>query len=145
MCRQIDFTMAVSGAVVGYPLVLTGLRKFCLDAEYLSVMFNRHLCHFLVVSDTTSSPLSGFIIEAGKEDITLQLVDPGVHLANAYKPGVGPWSFHEFHDFAAEMPLEIPQMYMVEQSYPPAFYHVCLLYTSPSPRDLSTSRMPSSA
>ena len=25
------------------------------------------------------------------------------------------------------------------------FYEVCLLYTSPSPRDLSTSRMPSSA
>ena len=24
-------------------------------------------------------------------------------------------------------------------------YYVCLLYTSPSPRDLSTSRMPSSA
>jgi len=26
-----------------------------------------------------------------------------------------------------------------------AFFLVCLLYTSPSPRDLSTSRMPSSA
>ena len=26
-----------------------------------------------------------------------------------------------------------------------ASYHGCLLYTSPSPRDLSTSRMPSSA
>ena len=26
-----------------------------------------------------------------------------------------------------------------------ARYHICLLYTSPSPRDLSTSRMPSSA
>ena len=25
------------------------------------------------------------------------------------------------------------------------FFHYCLLYTSPSPRDLSTSRMPSSA
>ena len=25
------------------------------------------------------------------------------------------------------------------------FYQTCLLYTSPSPRDLSTSRMPSSA
>ena len=25
------------------------------------------------------------------------------------------------------------------------FYKICLLYTSPSPRDLSTSRMPSSA
>ena len=24
-------------------------------------------------------------------------------------------------------------------------YYICLLYTSPSPRDLSTSRMPSSA
>ena len=28
---------------------------------------------------------------------------------------------------------------------PPAEIKVCLLYTSPSPRDLSTSRMPSSA
>ena len=26
-----------------------------------------------------------------------------------------------------------------------AIYHFCLLYTSPSPRDLSTARMPSSA
>ena len=26
-----------------------------------------------------------------------------------------------------------------------SLYHTCLLYTSPSPRDLSTSRMPSSA
>ena len=27
----------------------------------------------------------------------------------------------------------------------PTVYNFCLLYTSPSPRDLSTSRMPSSA
>ena len=27
----------------------------------------------------------------------------------------------------------------------PDAFHACLLYTSPSPRDLSTSRMPSSA
>ena len=27
----------------------------------------------------------------------------------------------------------------------PVYTHPCLLYTSPSPRDLSTSRMPSSA
>ena len=27
----------------------------------------------------------------------------------------------------------------------PRLYYICLLYTSPSPRDLSTSRMPSSA
>ena len=38
--------------------------------------------------------------------------------------------------------VEIPGgMYRV--SYP--FIEICLLYTSPSPRDLSTSRMPSSA
>ena len=29
--------------------------------------------------------------------------------------------------------------------YEPLQYNACLLYTSPSPRDLSTSRMPSSA
>ena len=30
-------------------------------------------------------------------------------------------------------------------NYPDGYSMVCLLYTSPSPRDLSTSRMPSSA
>ena len=32
-----------------------------------------------------------------------------------------------------------------ETDYPWLSGNVCLLYTSPSPRDLSTSRMPSSA
>ena len=32
-----------------------------------------------------------------------------------------------------------------EQDDNALFYQICLLYTSPSPRDLSTSRMPSSA
>ena len=31
------------------------------------------------------------------------------------------------------------------EGYPGRRYYGCLLYTSPSPRDLSTSRMPSSA
>ena len=35
---------------------------------------------------------------------------------------------------------------LVRQDYPAEeWLHLCLLYTSPSPRDLSTSRMPSSA
>ena len=33
----------------------------------------------------------------------------------------------------------------LKQSSTPAIVNICLLYTSPSPRDLSTSRMPSSA
>ena len=34
---------------------------------------------------------------------------------------------------------------MISASHNPPEYNGCLLYTSPSPRDLSTSRMPSSA
>ena len=39
--------------------------------------------------------------------------------------------------------LESPQQYA--ETYNGRWAMVCLLYTSPSPRDLSTSRMPSSA
>ena len=35
--------------------------------------------------------------------------------------------------------------HLIVQQNPPDWVNVCLLYTSPSPRDLSTSRMPSSA
>ena len=35
--------------------------------------------------------------------------------------------------------------YHIELLVPEVAFDVCLLYTSPSPRDLSTSRMPSSA
>ena len=34
---------------------------------------------------------------------------------------------------------------LVKDNVPATGYDICLLYTSPSPRDLSTSRMPSSA
>ena len=34
---------------------------------------------------------------------------------------------------------------ITKKNLTPAFLRTCLLYTSPSPRDLSTSRMPSSA
>ena len=35
------------------------------------------------------------------------------------------------------------EIWLLERAEP--LYKICLLYTSPSPRDLSTSRMPSSA
>ena len=34
---------------------------------------------------------------------------------------------------------------LINRFIPPAVYYVCLLYTSPSPRDATLSRMPSSA
>ena len=41
-----------------------------------------------------------------------------------------------------EQPIEFP---CLDGWMPPAFIDTCLLYTSPSPRDVAASRMPSSA
>ena len=51
---------------------------------------------------------------------------------------------HEVDIVNTKSPVEIVQKI---NAYRPDFVHIqyCLLYTSPSPRDLSTSRMPSSA
>ena len=46
-----------------------------------------------------------------------------------FQPRMEPW--YDWH-------VQMNQM-------PPDYAGICLLYTSPSPRDLSTSRMPSSA
>ena len=44
------------------------------------------------------------------------------------------------------LPLTINQRdSLMKLSIKASWYGICLLYTSPSPRDLSTSRMPSSA
>ena len=45
---------------------------------------------------------------------------------------------------AADVPLLYPRPGVVEQDTDD-FYRTCLLYTSPSPRDRTRSRMPSSA
>ena len=44
----------------------------------------------------------------------------------------------------AEGMIHVP-LFLIESMLNIAGYFLCLLYTSPSPRDLSTSRMPSSA
>ena len=41
--------------------------------------------------------------------------------------------------------IGFPECYIPGHPYWYDFYVACLLYTSPSPRDLSTARMPSSA
>ena len=41
--------------------------------------------------------------------------------------------------------MEFRETLLEKQNRVEGEYHNCLLYTSPSPRDLSTSRMPSSA
>ena len=50
-------------------------------------------------------------------------------------------------DFTWHTPEGIPlkTLYTAEDTEQLPYTNTCLLYTSPSPRDLSTSRMPSSA
>ena len=47
--------------------------------------------------------------------------------------------------FLEKMGIEKGIMQLIEKDRSEFLYNSCLLYTSPSPRDLSTSRMPSSA
>ena len=47
-------------------------------------------------------------------------------------------------DFIIGQP-DLPNTILKKAAKLKAIFNVCLLYTSPSPRDLSTSRMPSSA
>ena len=73
----------------------------------------------IMVSDT-SSIISEFLLQH-KPVVTYKNQAPGPHLVN------------------------INESDKLEESIEYALTHPCLLYTSPSPRDLSTSRMPSSA
>ena len=52
-------------------------------------------------------------------------------------------SFSLLHATRAEMPANLVRIHRAIR--PGGLFYICLLYTSPSPRDLSTSRMPSSA
>ena len=47
--------------------------------------------------------------------------------------------------FLSKMIAELPISALFPTIFGAILYPICLLYTSPSPRDLSTSRMPSSA
>ena len=48
-------------------------------------------------------------------------------------------------EYFIDIDKEIPEMRKAAESKNITLFYSCLLYTSPSPRDLSTSRMPSSA
>ena len=79
---RIEFMMAASGAPVGTLHVVDD--EFVIDTEMLSTTFNMHLCHFLVLSNTTCSPLNGHrIVACCETDTEVQLVDKPVELINA--------------------------------------------------------------
>ena len=55
------------------------------------------------------------------------------------------WLQPQYKELLLEYLIEMIGKFIQEFSPRPIYYRSCLLYTSPSPRDLSTSRMPSSA
>ena len=70
---------------------------------------------------------------------SLGIYDTHFGLALMYQVHVLPFSIWMLRSFFDEIPSEIDDAALIDGCRP------CLLYTSPSPRDLSTSRMPSSA
>mgnify|MGYP000486367351 CR=1 FL=1 len=80
---------------------------------------------------------------SGKSHLTLAFSDDGYNFKIEPKPWITPsddpyyWVFEQYG-------VEDPRITQIGDTYY-ITYTACLLYTSPSPRDLSTSRMPSSA
>ena len=60
-------------------------------------------------------------------------------------PGIKTRTFTEAEQAYADAKNDPTERYGVRWAAKEAVMKACLLYTSPSPRDLSTSRMPSSA
>ena len=63
--------------------------------------------------------------------------------------GIGPVKVNNWHQALSDLMIKCPEMraYEVAQFFgvTEAWLSTCLLYTSPSPRDRTRSRMPSSA
>ena len=73
----------------------------------------------------------------------MYLIDPAAHTRRAFLRRSGQLAMA-----GTALPFALNLAAMGEaaaQAAPGDDYKACLLYTSPSPRDLSTSRMPSSA
>ena len=66
---------------------------------------------------------------------------PGKNWPNISAIGIGAMSFSDFYG-----PTDTKQAFeILKTSMDYGINHICLLYTSPSPRDRTRSRMPSSA
>ena len=93
------------------------------------------------VSDTLPGEKSGTYTDVW--GCTWKTVDKS--MGRPFKSPLKKWESvkdFKFPDLVASKEYEIAKQVISKN---PGKYIICLLYTSPSPRDLSTSRMPSSA
>ena len=93
----------------------------------------------LIKNKTTSSPTKTSVElpkDLSSNVMPKKVVSSGTDVAQNISPASSAPSLRDFMNFN-------PDNDLVE--YNASLLNICLLYTSPSPRDLSTSRMPSSA
>ena len=108
----------------GSAIIVTQVAKFLLEQGYG--------CTVQIVP-SASTPALASVSETGEPDI---ITEVWTNSAPAYIPLKEDGKIKELTEVLSDGGVEglfIPE------------YLACLLYTSPSPRDLSTSRMPSSA
>ena len=93
----------------------------------------------MFLEEIFSTPIYGFDLELDVDSIrywcySVLKENPGRQISN-----IGGWQSEDFREFG-NTPLTDLILYAVKESH-----NICLLYTSPSPRDNRVSRMPSSA
>ena len=143
-------------------VVVHELNKFSVESveldppkmgEVLVKMKATGVCHsdLSVINGTIPNPFPSVlghegagIVEQVGEGVTH--VKPGDHVVLSFVPQCGE-CFHCIHDEPYLCSVSKNDGTLLDGTNRTKLNgeHICLLYTSPSPRDLSTSRMPSSA
>ena len=97
-----------------------------------------------VNSDLTFGIQFGTINALQRADASIQILEPGATQVSRISGSILPLADEDF-EIASIEGETITRATFDRVADNGDRYRVCLLYTSPSPRDLSTSRMPSSA
>ena len=95
----------------------------------------------LSLVDLPNAPNGGLLVLDRVGDVYLHDFSAGTWVRDRYARPIGTTSSHYYLALSSNG----TDRYLLETSYRYGVRYLCLLYTSPSPRDLSTSRMPSSA
>ena len=120
---------AVDGGCLAIDAITAGLMGNGAEVKVLTAFTRKHP---LQLEELDERYIEDTQIEGVPLDTGLDVRDAYVSLLNGESYNIS--RFHS-HQFAMVLKKVLSKQH----------YDVCLLYTSPSPRDLSTSRMPSSA
>eukprot|EP00831_Metopus_contortus_P004882 TRINITY_DN11821_c0_g1_i1.p1 TRINITY_DN11821_c0_g1~~TRINITY_DN11821_c0_g1_i1.p1 ORF type:complete len:148 (-),score=31.69 TRINITY_DN11821_c0_g1_i1:60-503(-) len=124
----------------GVSSAASDVYKRQINAEYMGMQFNSNELHFFDFSQKGR-------ISTVKLDLTLRTVYQGKVYTTNSDPGSRPIKTFFYKGFLFIMGSTNVLKISLKRSEGEKITTLtdCLLYTSPSPRDLSTSRMPSSA